>query len=286
MRLPNRLRVFLSGGSGNQLFQISAARLYAEAHDLELVFDPSWTSVTRHADNTEVLAHVALAANETISRGRSFGLSALELLLSERLLGNTWFLSREGRIAVHRNGIDRIIDISGIRALAGVFADPSIHRRLRATGKNIQMNWPPVIEPWMAEDYVAIHLRGGDYFKLGDSFGVLSSNYFEEALELVPAHLPHVWVTNDLDYAKLVANRFPERSARVFGPEDLSPINALRVLAQAGFVVASNSTYSWWGAELSEKPQVKIGPSPYSPATRSNWMLDESWIAVDADWQR
>jgi hypothetical protein len=284
MRLPNRLRVFLSGGSGNQLFQISAARLYAEAHDLELVFDPSWTSVTRHADNTEVLTHVALCANETISRSRWFGLSALELVLSERVLGNTWSLNRNGRITKHGNDIDRIIDIQGIRALAGVFADPSTHRRLRATGKNILMNWPRVIEPWMTEGYVAIHIRGGDYFKLGAAFGVLSSNYYEEALKLVPAHLHHVWVTNDLGYARAIVNRFPERSSSVFGPQDLSAVNALRVLSQAEYVVASNSTYSWWGAELSEKPQVKIGPSTYSPATRTNWMVDESWITAEADW--
>ena len=284
MRLPNRLRVFLNGGTGNQLFQISAARLYAQNHSVKLAFDPSWTAVTRHRSNLDTISFLSLKENEKILPRRPFALSAAELVASERILGNKWLLDKNFRFRGHNNDIQALISVSGVRALAGVFADPSVHHELALSNAQISVNWPSSIGQTLPQSYATIHVRGGDYFQLGGAFGVLSKEYFKKALDLIPDNIPHYWVTNDVEYATEVSNAFPERANSVFGPEEMSTFETLKILSESKYLVASNSTLSWWGNALSRNNQTAIGPSSYSPQSTSNWMITDSWVTVEACW--
>lgn len=102
----------------------------------------------------------------------------------------------------------------------------------------------------------------------------------------MPNGLPLVLLTNDVSQATMIINELGLDSPLFLGPSDLGPLESLAVLSKASAVIAANSSFSWWGAELSEKSQLKIAPSNYTPNSKSNWMFHEGWTSIQASWMR
>jgi hypothetical protein len=100
--------------------------------------------------------------------------------------------------------------------------------------------------------YVCVHVRRGDYLSAGWS---LPASYFRAAVTAVPecADLPTIVVSDDLPGAQAEYD-WPEGTRFVSN----APAVDLQLLSHASVVIASNSSFSWWGAWLNVVPDAQV----------------------------
>jgi len=113
---------------------------------------------------------------------------------------------------------------------------------------------------------VMMHVRLGDY-KNEKDFGIPSARYYESALKQLEedGKLERIWLFSDEPEAALqyVPEKY-SRLVRVVPDFHGSSAITLEAMRHANSYVIANSTLSWWGASLSysENPTV-IAPAPW-----------------------
>jgi len=118
----------------------------------------------------------------------------------------------------------------------------------------------------MLERPIVVHFRFGDY-KLEDSFGIPGPAYYREALDEVTYKYPKskIWVfTDEEEEAEKVFPIKHSSNTRWFTDKSLTSAETLEIMRLGKAYVIANSTFSWWGAMLSnsENPMV-ICPNPW-----------------------
>jgi hypothetical protein len=225
-----------------------------------------------------------LLPNEKFVGARPLVVGAAELVLSEKLAENKWGLGSGFFPYKHSNSVLDAVHPKHIRAISGSFSQHDAHLVLASLGKNVSLKLQSTEHLSLPDRYVAIHLRGGDYFALGDAFGVLGRDYYKGALDLIDRDIPLVWVTNDAAHANEIVGHFSHRDNKILSSESLDPFTTLAVISGGDAVVAANSSFSWWGAEISNSIRLKIAPADYSPKSSGNWMIHGNWISVPSSW--
>ncbi len=123
----------------------------------------------------------------------------------------------------------------------------------------------PYLDEVSQKRVLALHIRLGDY-TLFDQFGVLSKEYYTKALTSMKEkeNFDVIWLfSNDLEEAP---NLIPSEYSRIIRhvSSDLTSVETLQVMRLAHSYIIGNSTFSWWGAMLSNttSPSV-IAPIPW-----------------------
>ena len=84
----------------------------------------------------------------------------------------------------------------------------------------------------------------------------LPASYYHEAMEHIPSDAPIAVFSDDPDWA---AALLPDRRAWV--SRGRSAVVDMLLMAKCQWVVMANSSFSWWGAWLNERPdRVVIAP--------------------------
>jgi hypothetical protein len=114
--------------------------------------------------------------------------------------------------------------------------------------------------------YIGIHVRRGDNLFTLKTMGSLSSNYYKSALMKISEEnkLPVVVFTDDLKGASDVLETISPNY--IFGPNDLSVWQSLKLMANSDYLITANSTFSWWAAILgfkSKRIKRVIIPDPW-----------------------
>lgn len=128
-------------------------------------------------------------------------------------------------------------------------------------------------------DTIVINVRRGDYLHYPDHHPVLSKEYIINALEYIPNNKtsPIIVISDDIEWCKENIN-----IDGVFFAENISPWESLWLMSLCKHFIISNSSFSWWGAFLGEKPHsitlcpdVWFGPEikvDTSDIYRNNWI--------------
>ena len=131
---------------------------------------------------------------------------------------------------------------------------------------------------------VAVHVRRGDYVEPRNAglFHSLSVGWYQQAMARYPAHVQFLFFSDDLDWC-----RAHFEGARVhFAPEGDDLTDLARLRACDGYIIA-NSSFSWWGAWLSDNPDAAvIAPSTaqwFGPRLLASGQYDATHI-VPARW--
>ncbi len=147
--------------------------------------------------------------------------------------------------------------------------------------------------------YAAIHIRGGDYKKLGyniSELGLLTQDYYARAIESpVVAGLPIVVVSDDDQRARRIIEALAPCGREVLHLTDLvasasDPMLALSIILSADSLICANSSFSAMGGYLNPIAQVSR-PSPWfrgsslsniSPA-RPQWLSVASTFELGSE---
>lgn len=128
-------------------------------------------------------------------------------------------------------------------------------------------------------EYSALHVRRGDYVANAvarDKFGPCTLGYYRAAAAAMPADLPLVVCTDDRAWveAKLLP-LLVGRDVEVF--DGLSHFDDLLALASGRHIAISNSSFSWWAAQIGD-PQTVVVPVPWDRDERTHYFCDPGWI--------
>lgn len=298
---------WLTGGLGNQMFQYAAGLSLAHRRRTVLKLDVSWFREDPEFESHNRYALECLNISEQFATEREIDrLRGVALTRSERLAAA---LARRLHFYQHA----RHLDLRGNRHSASSFAfspeffDLPDHTYLEGmwqsekffspiadlVRQHFSFKYPAseaVIEMMRrigAGPSMAVHFRRGDYIRspqFAKNIGVLGLDYYHRAVEMLlrrNRELKCFVFSDDID---AVEREFrPDCECHfVRATGEWNAFDKIRLMSRCSHAIIANSTFSWWGAWLGEKPgQVVIAPEAWfakgSPHDASD-LVPERWI--------
>jgi len=102
------------------------------------------------------------------------------------------------------------------------------------------------------DEIISLHIRRGDYVDL-PWHGSQTIDYYTEALKLMPENMPVIIFTDDPIWA-FEQNLF--KSDRFLVSENNSNLFDMCLMTLCNYHIIANSSFSWWGAWLSDSKKV------------------------------
>jgi hypothetical protein len=149
------------------------------------------------------------------------------------------------------------------------------------------------------ENPIFLHVRRGDYFVNLDAHPVCPISYYEKALNYFDDETSVLVFSDDIEWCKEqeffqddrfmlseYCERYPQLSDTLYGKQNsLIPYFDLCMMSLCTGGVIANSTLSWWGAWLIDKPtQPIVAPKPwfgkYYDHYNMNDLIPDTWIEV------
>jgi hypothetical protein len=294
------LEVEIAGGLGNQLFMFYAGLYFGQAFDKDVVYniaDFSRIAKIHPGHNLQTLGFLDnyQVTSKTISKSQ---------LILERVRSH-WAVSRLTR-SIGGDKKDQEFSSKEIGYL-----DPNLIPLNVSKIKGYFQTWryfsnlesKPIISSesivnqsiWFKEKIqqakdekpIAIHIRKGDYLESKNRrIGVLANSYYKSLIETVDDD-DRIWIFTDSP--ELVSKEFMSlrKGIEVIKPPlNSDPVESMVLLSKASKIMISNSTFSWWAAQISE-----VGTQIYAP---SKWfeidddpqdLIPEEWIKNASQWE-
>jgi hypothetical protein len=294
MITSKRLIFTITGGLGNQLFQIAAALNFAGAEEVNVEWclaKPRLNSAGRpEIDSFSLPEQIKLLPKRRgswlVSKSSGYvlrmGLSPkgfeTSILINSfirkiaGLISSIYFRSKRKTVNAIGLGFCEISLPKGKLHFNGYFqsyrwaSKPEIQKKLRELKiKEEGFELKKYIDLAVSESPLIIHIRLGDY-KEEDDFGILPVNYYLEAFSKIDdKRYKEIWLFSDEPEAAIEILPLDIREkCRVIPEIDGSAASTLELMRYGKAYVIGNSTFSWWGAFLSytQNPQV-IAPDPW-----------------------
>lgn len=309
--------VYVTGGLGNQLFQL-AAGLYRHSSRINLeqtLGKPRMTKDGRMALEDFVLPHhVRVLPKRKFKRN----FSKVFNFLLRRSVSPKFARQTRGYVSLIRIFAKLAVFVEIKKFANLVIAKDNGYSKLEYVkrGNEFLIGYFQTYE-WLNDDYtklamnslrlkevnpdleaflakfqghkkLMIHIRMGDY-RDHDNFGILPTSYFASSLsllkEIAEVSSYTIWLFSDEpSFAfELLPPEWQEKSVIVpdFGGEACVTLEAMR---HADAYIISNSTLSWWGAQLRYNKGAKvIAPSPwFRNEIEPNLLIPTEWERVRA----
>jgi hypothetical protein len=251
MNFKHKYYIELSGGLGNQLFQVAQV-YHLMKMGLRIKLDP----IQFLAGNSTRKVLVKEVVNELSIEYRNYsGISKL-------ILKNPYIYSRY--IKYLRNSSYQMEN-----SHTNVHPDLLIHEtRILGYFQNIQYIDPIIrvlkkrLNPNGTNDAIAIHLRWGDYMKKEhSSHGILQEEYYHKSIELIKEKYGKKLIRIYTDSHEEIIQedwviQLLNEGAQIVKLND--PWESMLDMANNSFIVTANSTFSWWAAALGEKHLIVL----------------------------
>jgi hypothetical protein len=304
------LRLFLTGGIGNQLFQIAAAKYFAQSRRIELDVvtanprknlsgDPELFSLDLPIEIEIISKNQGTTARKIFGYNlrsgynpKTYEKSAIFRFVRESISSLTlsFLLKKPFRLSVSSDlGNDSSLQsVRSNQILIGYFQTYYVARELLEMKDELFFNvcdkeYSRYKEMAEQENPLLVHVRLGDY-QSDDSFGLLSPEYYKSAISEIwnSGKYHKVWLFSDEPNQAI--ERIPEEFrviTRVIENNQKDSAEILRIMTLCkGFVIA-NSTFSWWAAYLREdKEGVVVAPTPWFSG------LSEPTDLIPPEWKR
>lgn len=289
--------VELVGGLGNQLFGYFAGLYFQEAYNTTLTLNFSQIKTVGHHDSD--LRHFKLAPHQAVE---SLNYNSLPRLTGRRI---------RDKIFHHQPEIARILSpltltigdefdlkkkVSSRASkllLRGYFGSFEFFENLRPSTQSLSLLRPStsyirLLQEAREEQPIIIHIRRGDYVTHKDTYGLLSSRYYLNAIAIAESYVGKktVWIfSDDLKEAMTIKKELQLTSRIIENEFELSPAEALIIQSEGSANIVANSTFSAWGAALNSQSRIKICPSQYFLDGRKtpHWP-PRGWISIDPAW--
>ena len=256
----------LKGGLGNMLFQIAATTSFAKDCGTEA----SFPNILNHLN----YLNMEMEQNPTLNHSLEY-LDFLSPLLSEspsRPLPTIGFpFHYERKSPPSDCWIDGYFQSEKyfIHNRADVLA---LFREADSTSK--------AYEKYFKKDSgitISIHVRRGDYLKFPQHHPIAPVSYYEEAIKKMGAFDRALVFSDDVEWCKATF-----RDPRFIFPQEKDYVE-LFLMSKCDKHIVANSSFSWWGAWLSNTSQV-ITPKIHLGVALSNLkdsdIHPKSWIKI------
>jgi hypothetical protein len=291
--MPLPIRLILSGGLGNQLFQISAGIFIKDQLKFDVNYDASNLlgriksdpgNYTRHLEISELLEDPNLVTKKPH-------------WFVDQLLTRYKRTFRKPFYVFENSPFDRPLQMvnQNTRGVYGFFQDANIVN-LTWDSLLLRMKKSEKFSPLVSAgklDRIAIHIRFGDYSDDPGTkriYGLTKQSYYFAALENLAKQNASVdslvIVTDNAAKAEtyLSGINFPGQIQYI---SNSTAIEDLMEIARSAYVITSNSTFSWWGGWVAHRLHGSkiIYPRPWL-ADKTNPDLPiyvDEWQAIERD---
>ncbi len=289
-------RIF--GGIGNQLFIYAAARRLAIVNKAELVLDDVSGFVWDHAyQRNYQLDHFNIPCRKASATERLEPFSRIRRYLKRHINQYRRFEHRHYIQQVGRDFDPRLLLIKprGKLYIQGYWQSENYFKDVEPIIRLDLKICPPTdeINRCMADQLckqtaVAVHVRFFDE-SLAHSMNNVPADYYTRAISKMEAQVPqaHYYIFSDQpELAKKLVSLPNERITLVFHNQgDENAFADLWLMSQCQHFVIANSTFSWWGAWLSDYPEkVIIAPNLRLENGYMTWgfkgLIPEDWHLV------
>lgn len=250
--------VRLSGGLGNQLFQICNAQRVADLHQGKIVLDLSWFKYNYMRSR--------LVSSRNYESDYFPEIAKLPKYFAKFPRLDNKVGSVQRRLTGPQQKFLRIMSVQNQHLfkrmpvlIDGVFASKQFIPSKNVLSKLLQ--FPLEASSWLEDTLgdlvnassVAVHVRMGDYLKLADIYGVLGIEFYRVAVDRFRADNPEVEFHLFSDSPEDASNWLKPIVAfnKVIDTPANSPAaETLRLMSSYKGLIASNSTFSWWAGYL------------------------------------
>jgi hypothetical protein len=307
------IRLYMSGGFGNQLFQI----VYAVNNKIDnFIFDfktmqPNLSSRTKsqfHAYNLENQIFPKSDKNHLTIKGKYLilllKLSSIDYYPAGRIRRFITFLVK---VFLKNNrslfgiqvaqGISKIPLIPLDKKLSGVIGSFHTSSLLTfGTKKELLSIFTPRVKNQTLENYwlkaqktqpTLLHIRLGDYLQIKE-LNIVNLEYFKRSLKYINdiKEISSIWLfSNDL---KLATSYIPiefRHKIEIVDSDEFEVYETFELMRMCKNFVISNSTLSWWAAQLSYHDfPVVVAPYPwYRSKSEDINFIPKNWVRIKYD---
>lgn len=278
-------QLVLNGGLGNQLFGYAAGRSIEEATGLTCRFiAPGKNDRKLELDNFGIrcLSETEFQKNPL---DRNFTNRIITRIFPNYFRFSETSFRFDKRFYSHPEGKTLRGYFQSYLYLQNIEHDllnlPSQHTAFSKQYLNLEAEWGN-------SNFVAVHVRRGDYIGKENYHGLASSRYFAMARERLldsKSDAKFVVFSDSIETAK---RDFPF-AVKYISEEDLSkPSENLLLMARMGGLIGSNSSLSWWAGFLNQHTELKFFPYPWfsNPDLDTQDLLPPNWNKISSGFKR
>ena len=136
----------------------------------------------------------------------------------------------------------------------------------------------------MGKDPIGLHIRRGDYLQQSQDHPPCSLDYYEESLKHFDDDRQVIIFSDDPDWCK---NQPLFKGDRFLISETGDNVYDLCLLTLCEDYIIANSSFSWWGAWLSQNPNAKVvapkrwfGTTGYTAKNNTEDLVPDRWIRI------
>ncbi len=310
MKQPKKVRIFLTGGLGNQLFQTSAVLHFANSRRIEI--DVVNLNPRKNSKGQAELLSLNLPKSINLLEkkhrnliSKVIGYNLRSGYLPRRLESSFFFGKLRNSISfltlfyflrvpffvrVSKDlGNDTNFQVSDQNEiLIGYFQSEIAAQEIKKIKKSLfQGVCEELYQKYLLlsqeEQPILVHVRLGDYLA-EDSFGIMSAEYYRESITNLWQSGRHkkIWLFSDQPNDAMA--RIPKElrdKTRLIDSEILESAETLRIMTVCKAFVIANSTFSWWAAYLRNEFESPVfSPKPWFKA------LPEPTNLIPSEWNR
>ena len=283
-------------GLGNQLFQYSAGRALSVRSGLPLFFDRSsyaWGDRSFDLHQLNVKGRTLPFLIGRLLNGTPREPTRKRLLHRIPPILARQIIDREQGFEDHLQSVSRVRPtyLSGFWQSQRYFAElrPALLNELKPIAP-LSDGARQLINEIEQSDAIAIHIRRGDLLNpiYNATVGTLTAAYYRDALSRLLSRVPHAKAYIFSDDVEWAAANVPKDCpvTIVSGTMTRTAVEDLTVMSRCNHFIIANSTFSWWGAWLSDRPgKSVIAPSRFFriPQPWEKDMVPDTWERLDAD---
>ena len=248
------ISIRISGGIGNQLFQLSAGLYVSNKFQNSNVYiDSGKLSSYQTPRNLDIKFFIDLFPHVKISRYPGLISSIASKLRLSRFIDSS--VLKYGFIS-SSNSLINISNSNKLILLDGYFQDPSIASAIFSCNnlyKKIESEFASLksqILEMNNQEVVGIHIRRGDYVSSSAAssvFNTISLSYYREAVSMFSTDVKFFVFGDD----EVIVSNFANEIGGVCIPAyNFSTIQEFMLLILCDHYIIANSTFSWWASYL------------------------------------
>lgn len=263
------IKVILSGGLGNQMFEYAAGRALSIHHNTELSIDLYLLKKKTKATTR----HYELSVFDIKPPIRTSILNKIAVKVFGKMHSKTIKKSFLNRLGIFRDEKAQYYDTKFANlpkdtTLFGYFQNENyfkeISRQLKVdftfrtplTGKNDKIRHK--IEQ---ENSVSIHIRRGDYINTNTNLPILDLSYYKKAIEYIISEIdnPYFFIFSDgIEWVKINLDLSNLNHEFIDWNKNEHSYIDMQLMSLCKNNIIANSSFSWWAGWLNNNPDKMV----------------------------
>lgn len=283
----NEKVILLTGGLGNQIFQY-AFGLYLES-EYQLKVKYSFYNTTSKKANKRAFALKNLYEVDTCSSKLLYTINSFKIF-KFLIFKFSWFAKLFGVIT--EPNFKRLFKdrqpLTNYKYFIGYWQDNLYldkNLEILKTFKRSDVTFTKIKNEVFAskKEYVALHLRRGDYLKLSGFYNIIGKDYYLKALNKVlniTCNSEILLFSDDFNESKKLTQELPFEMKIIHYP-DLDDVGEFRLMTECNHFITANSTFSFLAAKLSKREDsIKITPGKWFVTNNTKMIQDSSFSYI------